>query len=288
MYSDENFINYYNVLGISNESNFESIRKSYKELVLKFHPDINHSENANSQFKLVLKAYNTLKNSETKSIYDQELKKNSSFFKRINFKYSYKKIKEKKDEIFNKIKLVFKNKFNNDKISNRDYLKDSYVEEHILDMEIDELGERLLYSDNPYVKMHSAMTLGLKGDLRGLFYLEKAIDNEIFDIKKSVVLALGNIRSKKSLHILKKLFFNNDTILRVYIFKSIESLTLGKGYLFDKILNHSLKSPIPELRFYALEIAVKHKKSQNFDSLTNIFKNMDNITDNNRLSYNGG
>lgn len=44
---------YYEILDIDRESNEDEIKKSYKKLAIKFHPDKNQSENAAEVFKKV-------------------------------------------------------------------------------------------------------------------------------------------------------------------------------------------------------------------------------------------
>ncbi|HPO50023.1 MAG TPA: HEAT repeat domain-containing protein, partial [Spirochaetota bacterium] len=155
-------------------------------------------------------------------------------------------------------------------------------------MSVEELGERLLYSENPFVRIHSAVAIGMKREKSGLLYLEKKLYDEELDVRKAVIWALGNLKMKKSVSLLKKMFYEGDSIIRSSILKSIEYLTDSKGAVFEKMLDFSLNSKIDEVRLYALEVAIKNKKSQNFDSLVNIFKKIKNVNDNRILSYNGG
>jgi DnaJ-domain-containing protein 1 len=45
---------YYEILGVAKESTEEEIKRSYKKLALKFHPDKNQSQHASEAFKKVL------------------------------------------------------------------------------------------------------------------------------------------------------------------------------------------------------------------------------------------
>uniref|UniRef100_UPI00398E73DF dnaJ homolog subfamily B member 5 n=1 Tax=Pristiophorus japonicus TaxID=55135 RepID=UPI00398E73DF len=63
--------NYYNILGISSEANEDEIKKAYRKMALKFHPDKNKEPNAEEKFKEVAEAYEVLSDPKKRSIYDQ-------------------------------------------------------------------------------------------------------------------------------------------------------------------------------------------------------------------------
>jgi curved DNA-binding protein len=62
---------YYEVLGVSKNSNADEIKKSYRKLALKYHPDRNQgSADAESKFKEISEAYAVLSDPEKKRQYD--------------------------------------------------------------------------------------------------------------------------------------------------------------------------------------------------------------------------
>ena len=63
----------YDVLGIEPAATLEEIKKAYKEMVKKCHPDHNESKNAASQFRAVKKAYDILMDKGKKAEYDANL-----------------------------------------------------------------------------------------------------------------------------------------------------------------------------------------------------------------------
>lgn len=62
---------YYEVLGIKKGASAAEIKKAYKQLAKKHHPDVDKSANANEKFKEINEAYQVLSNSEKKAAYDQ-------------------------------------------------------------------------------------------------------------------------------------------------------------------------------------------------------------------------
>ncbi|XP_026444469.1 uncharacterized protein LOC113344748 isoform X2 [Papaver somniferum] len=60
----------YDVLGVSPSATPGEIKKAYRKLALKFHPDVNKQANAQEKFMRIKHAYNTLLNSESRRKYD--------------------------------------------------------------------------------------------------------------------------------------------------------------------------------------------------------------------------
>ncbi|MEZ0180566.1 molecular chaperone DnaJ ['Camptotheca acuminata' phytoplasma] len=62
---------YYDVLGVPKNADLNTIKKSYRMLVKKYHPDVSKETNAAEKFKEVQEAYQVLSNEEKRSNYDR-------------------------------------------------------------------------------------------------------------------------------------------------------------------------------------------------------------------------
>ncbi len=62
---------YYDVLGVGKDASEADIKKAYRKLSKKYHPDINKAPDAEAKFKEVNEAYETLSDSQKRASYDQ-------------------------------------------------------------------------------------------------------------------------------------------------------------------------------------------------------------------------
>ncbi len=62
---------YYKTLGISKEASKQDIKKAYRKMAKKYHPDVNKSADAEDKFKKVQEAYEVLSDDQKRKAYDQ-------------------------------------------------------------------------------------------------------------------------------------------------------------------------------------------------------------------------
>jgi curved DNA-binding protein len=62
---------YYEVLGVARGADADAVKRAYRKLARKYHPDVSKEKNAESKFKEVQEAYEVLRDSEKRAAYDQ-------------------------------------------------------------------------------------------------------------------------------------------------------------------------------------------------------------------------
>lgn len=62
---------YYAILGVDRGASQDDIKKAYRKLARKYHPDVSKEPNAEEKFKEMAEAYETLKDPEKRAAYDQ-------------------------------------------------------------------------------------------------------------------------------------------------------------------------------------------------------------------------
>lgn len=65
------FKDYYDTLGVTRNAGAEELKRAYRKLARKYHPDVSKEKNAEARFKDVQEAYEVLKDPEKRAAYDQ-------------------------------------------------------------------------------------------------------------------------------------------------------------------------------------------------------------------------
>ena len=61
---------YYKILGVDRKAGDEEIKKDYRKLARKYHPDVSKEANAKEKFQEVSEAYETLRDKDKRAAYD--------------------------------------------------------------------------------------------------------------------------------------------------------------------------------------------------------------------------
>ena len=81
--------NYYKILGVNRTSSEDDIKKAYRKLALKFHPDKNKESDAEEKFKEIAEAYEVLSDRTKKNKYDHSNRRNSTPSHNYNWSFSF-------------------------------------------------------------------------------------------------------------------------------------------------------------------------------------------------------
>ncbi len=65
------FKDYYTVMGVARDATQDEIKRAYRKLARKYHPDVSKEKDAEARFKEVGEAYEVLKDTEKRAAYDQ-------------------------------------------------------------------------------------------------------------------------------------------------------------------------------------------------------------------------
>lgn len=105
---------YYKILQVERTASIEEIKKSYRKLVKKFHPDQNpNNKDAEKIFAKLSEAYDILNNSEKKSVYDKKLFGNTESFEneKVKKNTNTKRQTKKSNVDFNSTENIFESFF---------------------------------------------------------------------------------------------------------------------------------------------------------------------------------
>jgi molecular chaperone DnaJ len=109
---------YYKILGVDKNSTDDDIKKTYRKLALKYHPDKNKSKEAEEKFKNINNAYQVLGDSDKKKTYDEQSRFGKSYNPHSNpFSYNpfsgFDRTNVNFDDFYEEILKDFSSKFGN-------------------------------------------------------------------------------------------------------------------------------------------------------------------------------
>lgn len=98
-------VDYYNVLKVNRNANEDDLKRSYKRLAMKWHPDKNpfNKKEAEAKFKQISEAYDVLSDAKKRQIYDlygEEALESPDFVPPTNSNPSFSYVPRDADDIF--------------------------------------------------------------------------------------------------------------------------------------------------------------------------------------------
>jgi curved DNA-binding protein len=295
--------NLYNILNISQNSSFNDIKKSYKLLARKYHPDKNKEDAndiANEKFKEIQYAYHILMDENKRKEYDEMNNNEREIFNEMFMNF----IKGAKNVLFEYLKASFKIKQSNsienseediyiDSIMSIDELNDLDI---IINLEV-ELIEKYLgkkkkikytnqkYIDNEYKLIENSITLELNSDQYILYEYGDEFENK----KGNLII---NIITKNN----KNYRINGNDLIKI-VKISLYEYIYGINFILDHFnekLDINISNPIYDLIrkekefYYKIENKGLNSREGKGDLYINfklVIKNIGNIEDIELLRY---
>ncbi|HZE10164.1 MAG TPA: DnaJ domain-containing protein, partial [Burkholderiales bacterium] len=62
---------YYEIMGVERTAGPDDIKRAYRKLARKYHPDVSKEPDADHRFREIVEAYEVLSNSERRELYDR-------------------------------------------------------------------------------------------------------------------------------------------------------------------------------------------------------------------------
>lgn len=238
--------NYYSILNVTPSSSMKEIKKAYRKLVLKYHPDVNKSPDAEEKFKKITKAFKVLSNPKARLKYDVVLEK----------EYGKKDSMIDVNALIKRLSLKIKSKsYNNLIIISKDVDKIN-VDRQTLLLDVNELGKRLIESNNDYVKKVASKALMSKDKKNVYQYILHAIKKE--KNKDLIIYYLKLIKNKfgkKIIYDLQYLKDSKSADIKLVLIDLIEYNYCSKGAI---ILKELLEDKNEVVRLKAMELLYRN------------------------------
>lgn len=128
-------VNYYDILGVTNNAGLSEIKAAFRALAKVYHPDKNPNEK--ELFAKILKAYETLSDPSSKASYD--------------YKLNYFQVQSKTETVSSEKKTEKTWRFDEKELKRRQYYND-YIKKHSTKSEVSaELEKKVNYNEFKYI-----------------------------------------------------------------------------------------------------------------------------------------
>ncbi len=264
-------VDYYKTLGISREASIIDIKKIYRKLVLKYHPDINTENDAEDKFKQIVEAFNVLSNPYKRAEYDEKnvvshfpaVKKYST--KRFN---AVRKIITELPEIFYKAVLKIRTIVSHPKPDTDDdrvfFCND---DEHAKKVQPEELSDKFYNSENKYVRMHALKCLIAKKGKRAFKEIQAGFTDISKEVRHVSIKATGYLNIRQFVNELDTLYKRSSREIRkeiVVAFSKMDSTRV------KELLIQACFDADDNVKILALKSIKKFKYITNRDQFNNL------------------
>ncbi len=253
------FQNYYNILGVKNTASQTDIKKAYRKLALKYHPDKNEDKvKSKEKFIKIKEAYEVLKDTDKRQKFDNLIKQakqtyNNTTTQQNYYKSDYTKYKEDlyrdvyaRDETDSLFSSFFNYFFGRKKSrSSYSFLYNGKDIKGKITIDFEEaftgsnrilnvVGEKLRVTIKPGVKNNHLLKLKNKGD-----YSELGTNRG--DLIVRIKINPHSIYKRKLNDLYRDIFVNIYTVLlggkvKLNTFHGEKIITIPKGVVYNKIL----------------------------------------------------
>lgn len=224
-------MNYYDILQINKDASPDEIKKAYRKLALKYHPDKNKSPDAEDKFKQISEAYQTLSDDKLKSNYDNYGKVPDNF---MTPEEIYTQIFSKMDPVLGSFLTETLTKFTNNLMDENKSIKqvfDDFNTEDIIDRSSDIMKHFLKKNVKPARKeiSNDSKVFSLKLNCEELDD-ENDIDVDLDFLRKysHIKLILDNkSKIKTFLFNLSDIYYTVDIDDKIYYFEIVYKFPPG-------------------------------------------------------------
>ncbi len=258
----KNSDNYYHILGIPVNANTTEVKKAYRQLMLKYHPDVTQNPLEIENFEKVVRAYKILSNPKERLEYNKSKGISSSYTNDIINVQKVKPVSQKTEDKDNRSsfidKINFKSFIGRIKNKNNGQSEEDFFEvpKEILKLSPDDLRERFMQSSNKYVRSEALKGMVLLWGTKAFKLIERGFHDQSKEVKEVSIRAIGRLKIRQGVSHLAQIYEKSGPHLRKAIVQSMAGLQIPKA---NEWLVQFCYDTNEEVQLEALAAIKKHK-----------------------------